>query len=339
MTGFLNLPFEVRKIVYDNVLANTVGEYKRVFWVPDILEKNIDHQTLAITYRRGSNFRRQGNGPFGAFGSECPAIHHRDTAPLISLARTCKSLHKEVSDLAWKASDFRVQGTLDMICGLLSPRLTLCMPLVTKSSITSLELVLDKPWKVNGLEAMEEIVEMINTHLPALEVLTLSFPHLTLHVPGSKLTMLSICRPARAILAQLLPLRPDLLVAFKAYYHVMRFAYSHYHSSFNAHTLACSQLVALLTSNHAIGRAKAIERKRKKVESACLDADYYIHMTLGLRSSTHYEEIGCCFDHKAQNHMRKIHLPGVKITTRCAPPESDDLGSLLPKEWEQKIED
>lgn len=329
MTGILNLPLEVRKVVYNNVLATITAERKRIFWIPDVLEQNIDHKTLAITYRREKDFRPQEHGPFVWYGYEWPAVHHRDTTPLISLARTCKSLHKEVSDFAWKASDFRVQGTLDMIRGLLGPRLALCMPLVTKSSITSLELVLDKPWKVNDLEAVKEIVEMINTQLPALEALTLSFPHLTLHLPASKLTMLSICRPARAILVQLLTLRPDLLVEFKAYYHVMRFTYSHYHSGFNAHTLTCSQLVALLTSNHAIGRAKAIDRQRKKVESACLNADYYIHVTLGLRSSTYHEEVDCCFDHKVQNHMRKIHLPNLKITARCALSEPDGFGSLL----------
>ncbi|KAG9552886.1 hypothetical protein KCU71_g13508, partial [Aureobasidium melanogenum] len=329
MTGFLDLPHEVRKIVYTNVLEIIIAGRKRIFWVPDVLEQNINHQALATTYRRGRDFSPQEHGPFVWLGQEWPAAHHRDIASLMSLARTCQALHNEVSEFAWKASDFKVQGTLDMIHELLGHRLAHHMSVVTKCFITSLKLIIYNPWKANGLEFMKEIVEMMNTHLPALEVLTLSFPHVTLHFPESRVTMSSLCRPARAMLAQLLLLRPDLLVDIQGHYHVMRYNYSHYHSSYNAHTLVCSRVVELLTTNYAISRAKAIDRQRKKVESDCLDPDYYIYMTLGLRSSTYHEKIRCCFDHKIQNHLRKIHLPGLKMTTRCASPDSDDRALLL----------
>ncbi|KAG9526873.1 hypothetical protein KCV07_g400, partial [Aureobasidium melanogenum] len=154
------------------------------------------------------------------------------------------------------------------------------------------------------------------------------------NLPGSaqrslRIRLESIRLQTRAMLAQLLLLRSDLLVDIQGHYHVMRYNYSHYHSSYNAHTLVCSGVVELLTTNYAISRAKAIDRQRKKVESDCLDPDYYIHMTLGLRSSTHYEKIRCCFDHKIQNHLRKINLPGLKMTTRCASPDSDDRALLL----------
>ncbi|KAG9590776.1 hypothetical protein KCU77_g7416, partial [Aureobasidium melanogenum] len=329
MTGFLDLSFEIREIVYNNVLPTIIAGRSRIFWVPDVLEQDINHQGLAITYRKARNFRQQANGPFVAFRHNFPAIHHRDMTSLISLAQTCQFLYNEVSKLAWKVSDFKVQGTLDMIHGLLRLNLALCMSLVSKSSITSLELIINEPWKADGLKAMKEIVGVINTHLPALEVLTLSFPHVTLRVPGSSLTMHSLCRPAKTMLAQFLFLRPDLLVDFKGYYHTMRYNHSHYHSSNNAHTLALSKVVEFLTINYAISRAKAIDRQRKKVESDCLDPNYYIHMTLGLRSSTHHEMVRCCFDHKIQNHLRKIYLPGLKITTRCASPDSDDRALLL----------
>ncbi|KAG9650135.1 hypothetical protein KCU95_g9867, partial [Aureobasidium melanogenum] len=329
MTGFLDLPHEVRKTVYNNVLEIIIAGRKRIFWVPDVLEQDINHQALDITYRRGRDFSPQEHGPFVWLGQEWPAAHHRDIASLMSLARTCQALHNEVSEFAWRASDFKVQGTLGMIHGLLGHRLAHHMSVVTKGFITSLELIIYKPWKTNGLEFMKEIVEMMNTHLPALEVLTLSFPHVTLPVPGSNLTMRSLCRPAKAMLAQLLLLRPDLLVDIRGYYHVMRLNYSHYHSSYNAHTLAQSKVVELLTTNYAISRAKVVDRQRKKAESDCLDPDYYIHMTLGLRSSTHYEAIRCCFDHKIQNHLRKIYLPDLKMTTRCASPDSDDRALLL----------
>ncbi|KAH0265488.1 hypothetical protein KCU91_g11411, partial [Aureobasidium melanogenum] len=329
MTGSLDLPFEVREIIYNNVMPTIIAGRRRIFWVPDVLERDINHQAFTITYRKARNFRQQANGPFVAFRHNFPTIHHPDITSLISLAQTCQFLHKEVSKLAWKVSDFKVQGNLDMIRGLLCPRLALCMSLVSKSSITSLELIINEPWKTDGLEALKEIVEVINIHLPALEVLTLSFPHVKLHVPGSSLTMHSLCRPAKVMLAQLLFLRPDLLVDFKGYYHTMRYNYSHCHSNYNAHTLTHSKVVELLKTNYAISRAKAIDRQRKKVQSDCLDPDCYIHITLGLRSSTHYEAICCCFDHKIQNHLREIHLPGLKMTTRCASPDSNGRALIL----------
>ncbi|KAH0367130.1 hypothetical protein KCU65_g4831, partial [Aureobasidium melanogenum] len=329
MTGFLDLPYEVRKIVYNNVLPAIIAGRERIFWVPDVLEQNIDHQIYPITYRKAKNFREQANGPFFVFGHDFPAVHHRDISPLIRLAQTCHSLHQEVSKLVWKVSDLKVQGALGMICGLIRPHLALHMSVVTKNFLTSLDLIINEPWKMDSLDAMKEIVEMINTHLPALEVLTLSFPHVTLHVPGSSITMRSLCRPARAILAQLLLLRPDLLVDFQGYDPMFRYSYSHYHSSYNTNPLSQSKVVEFLTSNYAIIRAKAIDRQRKKVESDCLDPDYYIHMTLGLRSATHYEAIRCCFDHKIQNHLRKIYLPSLRMTTRCASPGSDGRGRLL----------
>ncbi|KAH0351723.1 hypothetical protein KCU83_g4104, partial [Aureobasidium melanogenum] len=329
MTGSLDLPFEIREIIYNNVMPTIIAGRRRIFWVPDVLEQDINHRAFAITYRKARNFRQQANGPFVAFRHNFPAIHHRDITSLISLVQTCQFLHKEVSKLAWKVSDFKVQVTLDMIRGLLRPRLALCMSLVSKSSITSLELIINEPWKTDGLEAMKEIVEVINIHLPALEVLTLSFPHVKLRVPGSSLTMHSLCQPAKSMLAKLLFLHPDLLVDFKGYYHTMRYNYSHYHSNYNAYTLAHSKVVEFLTAKYAISRAKAIDRQRRKVERGCLDPDYYIHMALGLRSSTHYEVIRCCLDHKIQNHLRKIYLPRLKMTTRCASPDSDDRALLL----------
>lgn len=135
--------------------------------------------------------------------------------------------------------------------------------------------------------------------------------------------MLPLCRPAKALLAQLLLLRSELLVDFQARYHIMRYNYSHCHSSYNARTLSCAELVARLRSEHAINRAKAIDRQRRKIESDCLDPDYYIHKTLGLRSSTYYEEIRCCFDHKVQIHLRRIYRPGLRITSRCTTPEPE----------------
>ncbi|KAG9687250.1 hypothetical protein KCU95_g10886, partial [Aureobasidium melanogenum] len=203
------------------------------------------------------------------------------------------------------------------------------MSVVTKSFITSLELIITKPWEMDGLEAMKDVVQMINAHLPALEILTLRFPHVTLRVPASNLSMRSLCRPAKAMLAQLLPLRPELLIDFKGGCDLWSTSYSHYHSSLNAHMPNISTLVELLTTNYAIIRVKAIDRQRKKIESDCLGPDYYIHTTLGLRSSTNYETIRCCFDHKIQNHLRKIYQPGLKMITRCASPDSDDRALLL----------
>lgn len=323
MTGFLDLPFEVRELVYKNVLATIIEGRKRIFWVPDVLEQDIEYQALAITYRRARDFRQQENGLCVVFRYDCPTVNHRDIVSLIFLAQTCHSLYNEVLKFAWKAVDFQVQGTLDMICGLLRPHLALHMSVAAKDSITSLELIINKPRRVDGLEYMKEIVGMINTHLPVLEVLTLSFPHVTLHVPGNRLAMLPLCRPAKALLAQLLSLRLRLLIDFQAHYHIMRYNYSHYHSNYNARILSCTELVARLRSEHATNRAKATDRQRKTVESNCLDPDYYIHKTLGLRSSTYYEEIRCCFDHKVQNHLRKIYLPGLRMTSRCATPEPE----------------
>ncbi|KAH0346591.1 hypothetical protein KCU81_g3879, partial [Aureobasidium melanogenum] len=337
MTGFLDLPYEVREIVYNKVLGIIIARRERILWVPDVLEQDINHQTLAITYRRARDFDSQEHGILLWIGDRWPAVRHRDIASFVSLARTCQALHTEVSRFAWKASDFKVEGSLDMIRELLRHRLALHMSVVTKSFITSLELIISEPWEMESLEAMKDIVQMINAHLPALAILTLRVPNVTLRVPASNLTMRSLCQPAKAMLAQLLPLRSELLIDFKGGCDLWSASCSHYHSGLNAHMPKISTLVELLTTNYAIIRAKAINRQRKKIENDCLDSDYYIHMTLGLRSSTHYETIRCCLDHKIQNHLRKIYLPSLKMTTRCASPDSDDRALLLKSRGENGL--
>lgn len=292
MTGFLNFPFELRYMVCDSLLEMIWVMDDRIFWVPDVLEVDINmHPTMAISRRQGEDFRPTG-GPFifrkagrpFIRGREYPAVSLYYITPLVSLARTSKILYEEVSKLAWSHSDLKVQGTLHMVCGLLGPRLDLCMTPLIKNCIRYLELGIFDPSKRQGLQPMKEIVGLINTHLPALRRLDLSFPHLT-DYRQDPLHLLNTS--AKAAFAQLLFLRLELRVVFHVYQKCKLPLDDFCHCNiYHAHV----NLAALLTDIHTSNRVKALERQRKEQGHELLDLDYCLLRTADMRSIAHHQE-------------------------------------------------
>ncbi|KAH0291078.1 hypothetical protein M436DRAFT_67288 [Aureobasidium namibiae CBS 147.97] len=284
MTGFLDLPYELRYMVYDNLLEMRWAIGDRIFWVPEV-DINM-HPAMAISRRKGEDFRPTG-GPYifrkrGTVtrGREYPTVNLYNITLLVSLARTSKILYKEVVELAWPNSNLKIQGTLNMVCGLLGPRLALCMSPLVKQCIEYLELGIFDPSDRDGVQPMKELVEIINTHLPALKRLDLSFPHRTdshrdpLHLLG---------KSAKAAFAQLLLLRLELRVVF----HV----YERRHTGETLHIYrAHDNLAALLTDIHTSNRFKALDRQRMKHDLELLDLDYCLLRTTDLRSAVHHEE-------------------------------------------------
>lgn len=289
MTGLLDLPFELRYMVYGNLLEMRWITNDRIFWVPAV---DISmHPIMAISRQKGEDFRPTG-GPFifrkngrpFMRGREYPAVSLYYITPLVSLARTSKILYEEVSKLAWSHSDLKIQGTLNMVCGLLGPRLASYMTPLTKNCIAYLELGIFDPSNREGLRPMKEIVGLINTHLPALRRLDLSFPHLT-DVQRDPLHLLG--RSAKAAFAQLLVLRPELRVVFHVYQRCKRPLASYCHCNiYHAHR----DLAALLTDIHTSNRAKALDRQLKKQEHELLDLEYCLLRTTDMRSIAHHEE-------------------------------------------------
>jgi len=291
MTGFLDLPYELRYMVYDNLLRMRWIMDDRIFWVPEV-DINM-HPTMAISRLKGEDFRPTG-GPYifrkrGTVvrGREYPTVNLYNITPLVSLARTSKILYKEVVKLAWSNSNLKVQGSLNMVCGLLGPRLALCISPLVKNCIQYLELGIFDPSHQENLQAMKEIVGLINTHLPTLRRLDLSFPHLT-DVHHDPLHLLG--KSAKAAFAQLLLLRLELRVAFHVYQRCKRPLASHCHCNiYHAHR----DLAGLLTDIHSSNRAKALGRQRKKQEHELLDLDYCPLRSADLRSAVHHGGVSC----------------------------------------------
>ena len=285
MTGFLDLPPELRNIIYNDVLQTIPTKNDPIVWLPDVLEVDIDkHPTIAISRLQitGLEYGRLSAG----LQCQYPSLYLRDIAPLVSLARTSKILHDEILQLAWSICNLEVRGTLDMICTLLGPRLALHTTPLIKSSIKTLELTIYNPWGLEGLHAMKEIVELINTHLPALERLDLSFPNLLNR--GSNIQN-PLHLPAKEVFAQLLLLRSELLVVFHITQKLVekrgeRIRLLRLYWPFR------DELAALLTDIYASHRATVLDRQRKRQDRELFDLDYYLLETTDLRSAIHNEE-------------------------------------------------
>jgi hypothetical protein len=153
MTGSLCRPSFEAQEANPEVLKMIWVADDRIFWVPDASEVDINKDpTIAISRRQGEDFRPTG-GPFifrppvypYRLGKEYPAVNLNYITPLVSLARTSKVLHDEVLNIAWSHSDPKVQGTLNMVCGLLGPHLALCMTPLIRNSIRDLKLVIYNP--------------------------------------------------------------------------------------------------------------------------------------------------------------------------------------------------
>jgi len=304
MTGFLDLPYELRYMVYDNLLEMRWIMDDRIFWVPGV--DIIMHPAMAISRRKGEDFRPTG-GPYifrkrGTVtrGREYPTVSLYNITPLVCLARTSKILYKEVVKLAWSNSNLKVQGSLNMVCGLLGPRLALCMSPLVKNCIEYLELGIFDPSYQENLQTMKEIVGLINTHLPALRRLDLSFPHLT-DVHRDPLHLLG--KSAKAAFAQLLLLRLELRVAFHVYQRCKKPLASYCHCNiYHAHR----DLAGLLTDIHTSNRTKALDRQRKKQEHELLDLDHCLLRSVDLRSVAHHGGVSCSSNHMVWNNLAKI---------------------------------
>jgi hypothetical protein len=132
---------------------------------------------------------------------------------------------------------------------------------------------------------MKEIVGLINAHLPTLERLDISIPHIT----SSRLRLVHLSRPsAKAVFARLLHLRLDIRVVFHVYLRCMRDG-SCGCRLYHPH----DELTDLLTAIHDLGRAVASMRQSKKQDCESFDLDYYLLETRDLRSIGHHEDGSC----------------------------------------------
>jgi hypothetical protein len=287
MARSLDLPLELRHIVYANILETIIAEGHRIFWPPHNLDIDVNMDG-AITKRIRQCYRLTG-GPFITGGNSYSSISHRDMDPLIFLARPSKVLQDEVLQLAWSNSELKVQGKLNTACELLASRLSRSITPLVKSSIRSLELIIFDPWEREGLKTMKKIVGLINSHLPALENLDLSFPHII----DLRLDRIPMYSPAQDVFAQLLLLRLGISVVFHSYPRspdcprrcCLRPRIPGHHR------LTPDDLKGLLTDIYASNRARALDRQRKKQDRELFDLDYYLLETAELRSLAHHEEV------------------------------------------------
>lgn len=86
MTEFLNLPPELRYMIYDYALESILARPVRTIWPQEVLKADIYvPRTIAVPRRRLLGSRR----PLSVMlDREDPVVYIRDIAPLVSLART-----------------------------------------------------------------------------------------------------------------------------------------------------------------------------------------------------------------------------------------------------------
>jgi hypothetical protein len=282
MTGFLDLPHELRYIVYNSVLEMIIAENDRIFWGPKISGIQV---TIEITRRKGTSLRQSGGALF--YDSYwCPPVNLRDITSFVLLAQSCKFLHDEVLKFAWSNADITIQSTLRGLCHELRSRPTFSMTPLVRSCIGSLELIICNLYEKEDQQAMKEIVNLINTHLLALKRLNLSWPNVTLSFLNNRPTS---DLPAKAVFAQLHLLRLGISAVFRVYRYRSGLLRHSYRT--NGRYRTCDELAALLTDLHASHRTTALNRHRKKQNRELFDLDYYLLETAGLRSISHNEEI------------------------------------------------
>jgi hypothetical protein len=283
MTGFLDLPPELRLIVYANILETIKARDLDVFWTSDGLEVDLSMDSCIAIPKRMGKYRRRTMEPPKNKRRQNPSVSHRCITPLLSLAQTCKMLRHEVSEFAWYHSDLRAPGTLNEIRSLLASRLILSTMPIRKSSITDLKLTVSDLWEPDGRKAMKEIVRLLNTRLPELTVLELSVPHITSSPRGVR----SIAGPsAKPIFAQLHRLR-YVLVLFQVY-DQNRGCVRDY-PQIDGRYPTCRELADLLTDTHASYSDKALDRFGGKHDRKFVHLDYFLE-TANLRSIAHHGE-------------------------------------------------
>jgi hypothetical protein len=291
MTGFLDLPLELRYIIYDNVLETIIAENNRIFWGPKVW--NADTlQPVTTTERRKIEGIRPNGGAFLLHGFWCSPVTHRDIAYLVPLAQSCKFLYDEVLKFAWSNSDLAIQGTFTEIHHELSACVTFPMTTLIRSCMVSLELAIHNSYELRDHTTMEEIVTLVNTCFPALKRLEMRLPNIALSCLPNRLELDS---PAKAVVARLYLLRLEISVVF----HVYQFRKMFHRKGHNINTRyrTCDELAALLTAIHTSGRTTALDRHRKKQNRELLDLDYYLLETVDLRFIAHHEEDLCHLDH------------------------------------------
>jgi hypothetical protein len=284
MTGFLDLPLELRNMVYKNVLERIKAENHRIFWTFDGMKVD-SHMDRDIRFPRGDSRSCLGRvgRPSKYYHHQSSSVNHRDISLLVSLAQTCQTLYDEVLSFAWSNSDLKARGTLNEVCGLLAPRFTLSKTPIIKNSINSLELYIKNPWAQDSHKVMEEIM---NTQLPALTSLNLSVPHMISSPPGSTWYRKPIQGPlVKAAFAHLHRSHLELLVVFQVYDDNSGCCRDYF--KIDGRYPSCDEIAALLTDTHDLNRAKAVDRQCKKQERELFDLDYCLLETVDLRSIGH----------------------------------------------------
>jgi len=216
-------------------------------------------------------------------------------------------LREETSELAWRHADLTAQGSFAMIRALLCPRLVLSMTTATRVSIKTLHLIIYAPWKKDGAQAMEQIVQIINSHLPQLERLTISYPHIMDPFVTVKLALSST---DKAALATLLKLCPDLNITFYAYDSPGAYPNIHLFTDQRLIERRNQEMIKLLTEKAAANRLIWLDRQRRRKEREDVDPVHYIWKNLGLLSFAHLtidKERFCCFDHEVKNYLSVLY--------------------------------
>jgi hypothetical protein len=282
MTGFLDLPLELRDMVYNNVLERSKAGDHRVFWTFDGMKVD-SHMNLDIPFTRRSRRHFRVGRPSKNQRHRGSSVSHRDISLLVSLAQTCQTLYDEVLSFAWPNSDTKAQGTIEEVCGLLAPRFTLSKTPIIKNSIKSLDLFICNPWEQDSYKAMQEIIK---NHLPTLTRLDLSVPHMISSPPGSTWCKKPILDPpAKAVFAHLHRSHLESLVVFQVYDDNSGCVRDYFW--IDGRNPSCDEIAALLRDTHDLNRTKAVDRQCKKQDRELFDLNYYLVETVVLRSIGH----------------------------------------------------
>lgn len=222
MPQFLDLPPEVRIVIYHALIDSAVSERKRVAWMPDVLEKEISEKSTLVVSPRTLDWSAQQHGSHHFYANNCPALHHLDTGSVASLARTCELLREEIRPIAWKRADVVVQGRLPIIHALLETRFaTTTMPSETKPFVQGLKLELDAGKYMQPGDFMivlKKIIYFVTRHLPSLKTLSISLPFgLTKRASIARARPIRFDKSVRAVFECFAPLSLRVAVNYTAH--------------------------------------------------------------------------------------------------------------------------
>ncbi|KAH0385870.1 hypothetical protein KCU92_g3129, partial [Aureobasidium melanogenum] len=174
MSSFTALPPEIRSVVYNMLLHDTLSNKKRLIYdgaCPDCCttscqEPEKHSKVLPFAYRKFNAL---------TFPHKTLYVHLADFGDLLRLAATCKVLRSEILILVWSNADIFIKS--NDLAKTLTHIFEDCLAIECCNFIRTLHIDIPRPVQEqpDGPDHTKQIVKLIHHRLPQLEELILSF--------------------------------------------------------------------------------------------------------------------------------------------------------------------